>query len=372
MQHRSHPHPIIQPTGFTAKPSTFLTWGQSLYHRLPGLLLAGGIACASLLMGHLDWSREHGLGPLTLAIVLGMLVGNTLYPRLGASVGAGVAFSKNELLRLGIILYGLRVTFQDIGHIGWQGAAVDIVMLVSTFGLAYWLGTRFFGLDARLAILIGAGSSICGAAAVMATAPVARARAEHVAVAVATVVTFGTVGMFLYPALYRCATQWAGLAWTQDAFGIFAGSTIHEVAQAVAAGRAVGEQAAASAVIEKMVRVMLLAPFLMALSTWLSWSGPGEDSDPSGASDTRHRIAIPWFALGFVMVAGLNSVAHTPAGLVTKALELDDVCLAMAMAGLGLSTHVSAIRKAGIHALALAALLFAWLVLGGLFVNWLL
>jgi len=171
----------------------------------------------------------------------------------------------------------------------------------STFALACTLGPRLFGLDRTTAILIGAGSSICGAAAVMATAPVVRGRPEQVAVAVATVVGFGSVAMFLYPALFQLLDAIHPISTTS--YGLWAGSTIHEVAQVVAAGHAVNEAAADTAVIAKMVRVMMLAPFLVALSAWFARSGARD------ATRARPPVTIPWFALGFVALAGVRSLA---------------------------------------------------------------
>ncbi|WP_198969929.1 YeiH family protein [Xylophilus sp. ASV27] len=335
---------------------------------LPGLLLAGALAAAAIALAASPWLQSHGISALTLAIVLGLLAGNTVYPRLAAAAGPGVGFSKQRLLRLGIVLYGLRLTFQDIGQVGLAGVAIDAAMLCSTFGLAGWLGTRAFGLERRTAMLIGAGSAICGAAAVMAAEPVVRGRAGQVTVAVSTVVVFGTLGMFLYPALYQWNLQHQWLAMSETGYGIFAGSTIHEVAQVVAAGRAVGEHAADTAVIAKMVRVMMLAPFLLMLSAWLA-RNPERGDGAAGAHAPAAGLAIPWFALGFVAVAGVHSLGVLPRPVVELALDLDLVLLAMAMAALGLTTHVSAIRQAGLRPLGLAALLFAWLVAGGAAVN---
>lgn len=332
---------------------------------LAGLAVAAAVAAAAIALARLDWLRTHGISALVLAIVLGMLVGNTVYPRMGAWAGPGVTFAKNSLLRLGIILYGLRLTFQDIAHVGLGGVLIDAVVVCTTFGLACWLGTRVFGLDRKTAILIGAGSSICGAAAVLATEPVVRARAEQVAVAVATVVVFGTLAMFVYPSLYRLDLAHSLLQVSPTDYGLYAGSTIHEVAQVVAAGNAVSADAADTAVIAKMVRVMMLAPFLIVLSWWVTGSG----ADAAQAGSRRGRVAIPWFALGFVAVAGINSLAILPAPLVDVVLELDMALLAMAMGALGLTTHVSALRTAGVRPLALAAVLFAWLMGGGLTIN---
>jgi uncharacterized integral membrane protein (TIGR00698 family) len=352
----------------------------------PGIALTGALAALAIELGKLSWLQANGISALTLAIVLGMLVGNTVYPRLASSSAGGVIFSKQTLLRAGIILYGLRLTFQDIANVGISGVAIDIVVLGSTFVLSWWVGTRIFGLDRRTAMLIGAGSSICGAAAVMATEPVVRGRAEQVTVAVSTVVVFGTVDIFLYPAMYHLISRYHLLAMSPTAYGIYAGSTIHEVAQVVAAGRAVADAAANTAVITKMVRVMMLAPFLIILSTYLSRTPHGNDdvdapptgdTSPSPAGDaslpraSQHpgRIVIPWFALGFVAVAGLNSLAVLPHAFVSTAVDVDTGLLAMAMAALGATTHVSAVRTAGIKPLALAALLFIWLIFGGVVIN---
>ncbi len=354
---------------------------QDALNRAPGLALTGALAAFAIEFSKLGWLQANGISALTLAIVLGMLVGNTVYPRLASASAAGVMFSKQTLLRAGIILYGLRLTFQDIANVGISGVTIDIVVLSSTFVLSWWVGTRIFGLDRRTAMLIGAGSSICGAAAVMATEPVVCGRAEQVTVAVSTVVVFGTLDIFLYPAMYHWNAHYHLLAMSPTAYGIYAGSTIHEVAQVVAAGRAIADAAANTAVITKMVRVMMLAPFLIILSTYLSRApdggdsgddgdaSPTDDASPSRASQQPRRIVIPWFALGFVAVAGLNSLAILPHAFVSTAVDLDTGLLAMAMAALGVTTHISAIRTAGIKPLALAALLFIWLIFGGVVIN---
>lgn len=334
-----------------------------LLRLLPGLALTLIVAGAALQLAGVDRVARLGLSALTLAIVAGMLLGNTVYPFIGRQAGPGVAFSKQQLLRLGIVLYGWRLTFQDIAGVGIAGVVIDILVLSSTFALAYWLGRRKLGLDAQSAILIGAGSSICGAAAVLATEPVVEARADKVTVAVATVVVFGTVAMFAYPALFGAMRA---LGVSDTAFGVFTGSTVHEVAQVVAAGRAVSEASAANAVIVKMIRVLLLAPFLVLLSLW--WTARRPEAAAPGAS--ARRIVIPWFALGFLGVAALNSLHLVPASWVASLLALDNLALATAMAALGLTTHVSALRQAGPKPLLLAAALFAWLLVGGGAINY--
>jgi uncharacterized integral membrane protein (TIGR00698 family) len=303
-----------------------------------------------------------------------MLVGNWVLGTGKSRFTAGIAFGKQTLLRFGIVLYGLRLTFQDIAHVGVAGLLIDVVMLSCTFLFAWWAGTRWFHLDRTTAMLIGAGSAICGAAAVMATDPVVRGRADQVAIAVSTVVVFGTSAIFLYPYLYHLNLEHHLLAMNARGYGIYAGSTIHEVAQVVAAGRAVGDSAADTAVITKMVRVMLLAPFLLMLSAYLGRARPSEsragDAPPARTElPARAKLTIPWFALWFVAVTAMHSLVRLPADWVHTAVDADTAILAMAMSALGLTTHRSAIGQAGLKPIALGALLFAWLIIGGAAVN---
>lgn len=335
----------------------------SLPARLPGLILAGTIAAAATAAAAHPALRSHAIGALTLAIVIGMAIGNLAPARWLDTAAPGLNFAKQTLLRLGIVLYGLRISFHDVAAIGVAGVLIDALLLASTFALAWRLGPRLFGLDATTAMLVGAGSAICGAAAVMATAPVARARDEQVAVAVATVVVFGTLAMFLYPALHTLAGA-LGAGVSPLHYGVYAGSTVHEVAQVVVAGRAVGEQAADVAVVTKMVRVMMLAPFLLLLSAWLARRSAQPSADASPA-----KLHIPWFALGFIAVAAIHSTGVLPERAVAAGVQLDLIILATAMAALGASTRIAAIRRAGLRPLALAGTLFAWLIAGGLIIN---
>ncbi|MGZ5202304.1 MAG: YeiH family protein [Telluria sp.] len=321
-----------------------------------GLMLAGAIAAAGIYAAGLAPVKHLGISALTLAIVIGIALGNTVFPRIAPVSAEGVEFAKAKLLRLGIILFGFHITFQDIAQIGWAGVLIDVLVITATFTLAVQLGTRVFGLDRQTAMLIGAGSSICGAAAVLATEPVVRGQAHKVSVAVATVVIFGTLGMFIYPLLYP------HLGLTETGYGLYAGSTIHEVAQVVVAGRSVSEHAAAFAVIEKMLRVMMLAPFLVILSSRMSEEG-------QAGTTAKRKIAIPWFAVLFIVAAGVNSLHVLPARLVDAILAVDTVLLAMAMAALGLRTHVGAIKQAGAKPILLASILFAFLMTGGYVIN---
>jgi uncharacterized integral membrane protein (TIGR00698 family) len=149
-------------------------------------------------------------------------------------------------------------------------------------------------------------------------------------------------------------------------YGLYVGATVHEVAQVVAAGAAISPEATSTAVIAKMVRVMMLAPFLLLLALWQA------REDGAAQAGGLGGIRLPWFALGFVVVAGIHSLGVLPRPLVEWGVQLDNLLLAVAMAALGLTTHVQAVRAAGVKPLLLAALLFAWLLGAGLlFTQWL-
>ncbi|QIG06554.1 YeiH family putative sulfate export transporter [Proteus sp. ZN5] len=338
-----------------------------VYRWFPGLLLTGVLTALAIYIGDIPWFSSMGLGALTLAILFGIIVGNTFYPVAKPYSDEGVKFAKHYLLRTGIILYGFRLTFQQIADVGATGLIIDAIMLTSTFLIAMWIGRKYFGLDEQTVILIGAGSSICGAAAVMATEPVVKAQASQVAVAVSTVVIFGTIGIFLYPWFYHLNAFAGWLPFTEETFGIFSGSTIHEVAQVVAVGHSISPDAENAAVISKMIRVMMLAPFLIILSTYLSKK---KSKANNGAQATeKSPITIPWFAVFFILMAGFNSLNLIPASIVSYIVTIDTILLAMAMVALGLTTHISAIRQAGVKPLLLALFLFFWLTLGGAMIN---
>lgn len=331
---------------------------RTVWHYVPGLALSALITSAALWGGSIPAVAGAGFSALTLAILIGMVVGNTVYPKIWSTCDGGVLFAKQHLLRLGIILYGFRLTFAQIADVGVSGIAIDVLTLTSTFMLACFIGQKVFGLDKQTSWLIGAGSSICGAAAVLATEPVVKAESSKVTVAVATVVIFGTLAIFLYPAMYPLVAHW----FTPETYGIYIGSTMHEVAQVVAAGHAISPDAENAAVIAKMLRVMMLAPFLIILAArvkQLTPAGKGEKS----------KITIPWFAILFIVVAVFNSFHLLPKAVVDMLVTLDTVLLAMAMAALGVTTHVSALKKAGAKPLLMALMLFVWLIVGGGAIN---
>ncbi len=319
-------------------------------HTLNGILFIALFALSSLYIAQMPWLIKAGISPLVIAIVLGILYGNTLRHALPELWTPGIHFATRRLLRLAIILYGFRVSFQQIASVGMEGLLLDVIVVTSTLLSGYWLGVKVLKLDRHLALLISSGSAICGAAAVLAVEDVLKSESYKASVAVGTVVLFGTLGMFLYPLL-----QHAGVFnFTDNQFGIFAGASVHEVAQALVAGANVSVAAGNTAVIVKMTRVLLLVPVLLILSFF-------EVRALKEKSQSKRRLTIPWFAVAFAAVIGFNSLHVLPAPIVALINQLDILLLTMAMAAIGIETNLNKIKTVGLKPMYLAIFLFIWL-----------
>lgn len=310
-------------------------------------LSGGGYALARLAGG--------GISPLVFALALGVLVGNLPLRPDPRPLEAGLRFATRWLLRGGIVLFGLSVTLQQVLALGPGVLLLDFVVIATILVAGFQIGTRWLGLDRETALLISAGSAICGAAAVLATEATIRARPAATAMAVATVVLFGSLAMLVYPALFPL------FGWDQGLYGIYIGATVHEVAQVVAAGNAVGADALANAVIVKLVRVMLLVPFLFIVGRWWLARQPRPEGTPARAA----RLPVPWFAFGFLAMVGVNSLVSIPGPLHDGLSLLGQAALTMAMAALGFETRMEKLRALGVSPLILGSILFLLLITGG-------
>ncbi|QGM80082.1 YeiH family protein [Otariodibacter oris] len=323
-----------------------------------GLIIVGLITAISFVASNSSIAINLNLSALTIAILFGMLLGNTIYPKIEAQTIQGINLSKGFLLRSGIVLYGFRITLQDINSVGVNAIIVDAIMLTATFFITCWVGVRWLKIDKQIVQLTAAGCSICGAAAIMATSPVLKSESHKVSVAIALIVIFGTVCMFLYPIMYPVLNHYL----SDHQFGIYIGSSVHEVAQVYAAGSNINATVADTSVITKMIRVMMLAPFLILLSYSLQ-------KTESQSTHQKQKINIPWFAVWFIVVAIFNSFSFLPQSVVSFLVDVDTIFLMMAMAALGLTTRFSAIRHAGFRPFLLGGIICIWLIVGGFFVN---
>jgi uncharacterized integral membrane protein (TIGR00698 family) len=325
---------------------TFMTFLESLPGRswldraldlLPGLLLTIMLAALAFML--------HGLpllgvfSPMILAILIGMVFHNVIGTPERAH--AGVAFAMRCLLRLGIILLGLQLTTAQVAAVGVDGAAIIVAVLAATFCFTKAVG-RWLGVDPKLAELIAAGTSVCGASAVLATNTVTRGRDEDVAYAVACVTLFGSIAMFLYPLLGTA------LQLTARDYGLWTGASIHEIAQVVAAAFQHGEEAGRSGTIAKLTRVMMLAPMIFALG-WMAMRRAPQQSQEGGL------LPMPWFILGFLALVGLNSFVIIDAGIRVGIAQVTTFLLTTALAGMGLGADFKKLVAAGSRPLLLGA-----------------
>lgn len=383
-----------------------------------GVFLMVLFACTATYIAGFEWVKQLRISPLIVGIVIGMAYANTLRRHVPSEWGPGITFCSKQVLRFGIVLYGFQVTLGDVLAVGLPALVVDVLVVTLTLVFGVLLG-KLLKMDSQTAMLTSVGSSICGAAAVLAAEPVVKGEPYKAAVAVSTVVIIGTLSMFLYPACYRADV------YDMDArqMGIYTGATLHEVAHVYGAGEAMNgtdelhdsayermravqtemneaveqyrlqypESAAElkaaqqrictdcetlvatmrgseesggqkvdikqPAVIVKMLRVILLAPVLIVLSFILSRRAQ--------LTDGKARVQMPAFAVFFLLVIGFNSLNLLPVSCVSAIRSVDTFLLTMAMTALGVETSFDKFRKAGPKPFLLALMLFAWLVFGG-------
>ncbi len=348
---------------------------------LSGIFFVAIFAAVATLIADLAPIRALGLSPLVIGIVMGIFYANTLHNQFPEAWESGITFSAKKILRFAIVFYGFRITFQQIGEVGMQGFMVSLLVLSSTMIIGIWLGTKVFKMDRDTSILTASGAAVCGAAAVLATEPVLKAEEHKAAVAVSMVVLFGTVSMFLYPVLYSTIIEPSTgfLHMDPNTFGIYAGGTIHEVAQVVAVPASIpgaSEEMANSAVIVKMTRVIMIAPMLIVLGLILSYL-----AKKSGTTSGKLKLVIPWFAVYFVGVAGLNSLIHhytlTAPKEIAETIKMfieniniiDTFLLTMAMTALGMGTRFAKFKGLGLAPIYTAGGMFVWLVVGGFVIT---
>ena len=322
-------------------------------HTLSGIWFVALFAMSATLISQHSTVATLGLSPLIVGIALGGAYANTLRQQLPTEWVPGIIFSTRPLLRFAIVLYGFRLTFQEVLQVGLPGMAIAASVIVSTLLIGYFTGTRVFGLDRDTALLTTIGSSICGAAAILAAEPVLGSKSHKSGIAVATVVIFGTLAMFLMPFLYKSGI----LGLDEKTYGMFVGGSIHEVAHAVAAGADVSQVAGTYSIITKMIRVLLLAPVLITVG-WIFRKRSEKGAEGGG-------VAIPWFAVMFLGVVAFNSLGILPERLVDAINRLDMFLLTMTMCALGMETSYSRLRQVGPAPLYLAAILFVWLLTFG-------
>jgi uncharacterized integral membrane protein (TIGR00698 family) len=324
---------------------------------LSGIWLVALTAMAAIYAANIPLVKALGLSPLLLAILIGLFYGNTLSSQLPSGWAHGVRYCTKYILRLAIILLGFSFTFQQIAQQGLLGLIADIIIVTGTLLLGYFIGTRLLKMDPEMALMCSIGPAICGASAVLAAESVLRTSHAKTAVAVSTVVLFGTISMFLYPFIYAYIPHQL----SDSLFGIYIGSSIHEVPQVVAAGNMINADVAQTATIVKMARVLLLVPVLLIIGfIWEKIRTPLPDDNRREQTDI-----IPWWAFAFVAAVAINSMISIPKELTYSIHSVDIFLLTMAMGAIGMETTVAKFEEVGGKPFILTSILFVWLVAGG-------
>ena len=310
----------------------------------PGILLAAVIALAAQAL-----AARYGAPAMLLALLLG-----AAFHHLAAEsrTAAGIAFSASALLRVGVALLGLRLSWQDIAGLGWGPAAAVVALVGATILLGAGLAVALRR-DVAFGLLAGGSVAICGASAAVALSlvlPPARVAERDVTFVVAGVTTLSTLAMVLYPVLFG----WLGYSETEAGFLI--GATIHDVAQVIGAGYSYGEQAGETAVFVKLQRVLMLPVALLAIGIALR----GRASGPVG---------IPSFLVVFILLMVVGNVLDLPRFALEAARAASDGLLLTAIAALGVRTSLRAMSAVGPRSASLLGLLTVALILGALAIE---
>ncbi|MFC9559833.1 YeiH family protein [Agromyces sp. NPDC056965] len=314
---------------------------------LPGLVVAASAALIAWL-AHLAFPA---VPLLTAAVALGIVVGQipALRPSLGGTLAPGMRVAARRLLRIGIVLLGLKLSLVDIASLGWVTIATTVTVVVLTFVGTIGLG-RALGLPGHQPLLVASGFSICGASAIGAMGAAVRARDEEQAVPVALVTLCGTLAIAVLPAL------WHPLGLSNVQFGHWVGASVHDVGQVVATAQIAGTAALAVAVVVKLTRVLMLAP-MVAITVAVERRRAVEVVGPRPA-------IVPLFVAGFLAAVLLNTFVPLPEWVLTGADALQTAVLAMALFALGASIRLGELASTGWRAVVVG--LTSWVLVAGL------
>jgi uncharacterized integral membrane protein (TIGR00698 family) len=309
---------------------------------LPGLALAATVALLAVLL------RRVPVLATTSALMLAILLGMAWRNLAGTPAAAmpGLIACLRRPLRVGIALLGLQLTLTQVSEVGVGGVALLVACVAASFVFTVGAG-RWLGVEPGLARLIAAGTSICGASAIVAANTVVRDSDESVAYSLAVVTLCGTVVMLLFPLLG------GALQMSDHWYGLWIGASVHEVAQVVAAGFAHGQEAGEFATVSKLTRVLMLAPLVLLLAALARRS--------AGTAAAAGKAPTPWFVYGFIALVLLASSGAVPDPLVDASRLASQSLLALALAAVGLCTDLRSIVARGWRPFALGGLASAFI-----------
>jgi uncharacterized integral membrane protein (TIGR00698 family) len=317
--------------------------------RLPGLAVVAAIAGVATAIGH----ALPLLGAPVAAIVLGVLISGWL--RRYDVLAPGRSYAGKFVLQLAVVVLGSQLSLLQVVHVGAGSLPVMLGTLAVCLLAAYLLGRRM-GIGRDLRTLIGVGTAICGASAIAAVSPIVRAKSNDIAYAISTIFLFNVTAVIVFPPIGHL------LGMSQDAFGLFAGTAVNDTSSVVAAATSYGSEAGNHAVVVKLTRTLMIIPICLGLAALAGRAaGAGARADTAGADvpgrgpNPLVRVArlVPWFLIGFLIVAAANSIGLIPDAS-HHALQVTSVFLiTMALAGIGLSTDIPGLCRAGHRPLVL-------------------
>jgi uncharacterized integral membrane protein (TIGR00698 family) len=308
------------------------TIGAAAREIVPGVLV-----CATIAMAATFISDHHGGPTLLYALLIGMAFHSLT---VGSRASEGIGICSGAVLRFGVALLGVRISLSQIGDLGWSPIILVVAGVAATIGLGAVL-SRLFGLSRVLGVLTGGAVAICGASAALAISavlPADKDKERDTLFTVVAVTVLGTVAMVIYPLAARAL----GLG-DHDA-GLLFGATIHDVAQVVAAGHIISDEAGLVATYTKLLRVALLFPVVLGLA-WLT----------RGRSAATPRRLLPVFLVAFAALVVLNSAGLIPAFAALGLAEISRWCLVGAIAALGMKTSMADLARIGWKPLALVS-----------------
>lgn len=303
---------------------------SKLLSYVPGISLSVAVACTALVLNtHLGMAE-----PAIWAVTLGVLLSNSL--RLPSYTGPGITLCAKQLLKLAVVALGMKMALGAV--LGAAGTALSVIIASVLLGLAatYYVGQRM-GMSKVLSLLIGTGTAICGVSAIVAAGPILEAEDEDLSMAIATIFVFNTFALFVYPLL-------GGLIGMSDtAFGTWVGCAVHDTSSVVATGFAYSESAGEVATIVKLTRTVMLVPLLVALSMLRKnvHSTRNEDYNQWAV------ISLPWFVVGFVLMALLNTLGFLPSDFVALADRINKYVILIVIAAIGLGIDLTRMRAVG-------------------------
>ena len=321
--------------------------------RLPktAALLIGVALVAVLAVAARATSGHAGPVPdVVIGLVAGVLLGN--FVGVPAELKPGIAFVLRYILRTAIILFGLGLSIQLVVQTG----GATLVLVLACFTLALGLGyvvARVFRLNVNIGTLLGAGTAICGASAILAIGPLLRASDEEIAYALTTIFTFNIVALIAFPLIGHA------LAFSDSTFGSWTGTAVNDTSVVVATGFSYSAAAGGVATIVKLTRTVLLVPLALAIGVMAA----RQPLTPGTTIASRVGATVPWFVLGFVAAAALRSSGVVPAQLLALGAQVASFLILMVLVAVGLNVDVRKMATMGarplVAGLVLASLMAA-------------